>query len=132
MNAKHKDGVDFSLSMVIGPNAEAAGVPDKTAFIAWQEPGQPWRALDLRVANSQSFAENLAMVSSQVNTIIEFNSEIADAIKSKGAGLRRNKRFAAINLRKCSCRDYRISGLNLSVPPDHDTWFICTILCTIQ
>jgi hypothetical protein len=110
VEAFHKDGVDVDPVLLIAPVEGAAELNLKTAFITWREAGRPWRAVELRVANSQPFEANVATASAKVAAIFGANAEIADAIDNKGAGFSRDGRFAALNFARVP-PEYRIRGL---------------------
>lgn len=98
MEAQHIDGVDHKLKLLVAP-VEGTADPDrkKTTYIAWQEAGRPWRAVDMSRANSVDFAENTLSASARVGTILNLNSEIPAAIEKRGAGFSSDKRIAAVD-----------------------------------
>jgi hypothetical protein len=109
VQSHHTDGIDPDLILLVAPVEGAADPSHKTVFIAWREAG-PWRAVDLRVANTQPFQANVAAASAKVAKIMGDNAEFADSVDAKGAGFSKNDRFAALDFAKVP-QKYWIHGL---------------------
>lgn len=75
LEAQHIHGVDYDLTLLVGPVA-GTGLPDgeKTVFIAWQDPGQPWRGFDLSHV-TDPFTENVARSSVAGITVSDLDKE---------------------------------------------------------
>lgn len=96
MNKERRDGIDPKLVMLAAPQENNS--LNKNVYIAWREPGNAWKAIDLRKANQKSFDENVATSSKKVNDV--FTTEIESAIEARGAFFSSDETLAVLDFKK--------------------------------
>ncbi|MBE0625808.1 MAG: toll/interleukin-1 receptor domain-containing protein [Burkholderiales bacterium] len=108
-NAAHKAGIDPDLVLVIGP-APSGPANSKTAYIAWQLPASPWRALNMQAASENDFAANADTASTQVAQLLEAEAPTRKAAGEHGAAFSADRRMAVVDFANVPTR-YQIHGL---------------------
>lgn len=108
VGVEHQVGIDPDLVLVVSPAAPGGPVERKSAWLAWREAGQPWRAVDLRLAGTQSFDANVATASARLQALFAGQPELAQA--ARGVGFSADGQVAVLNFGQVP-RQYRISAL---------------------
>ncbi|MCB1801168.1 MAG: toll/interleukin-1 receptor domain-containing protein [Gammaproteobacteria bacterium] len=104
------EGVDPVLVLLASPLSDTADGSQKAIYAAWQEPGDAWRAVDLRYANSRSFEENVRTSSVQVGSIMQEHGKVIEGLGVVGSGISGDGRVFAVSPGKIS-PEYRIHKL---------------------
>ena len=97
LDARHVDGIDPDLILVVTPESDEGDRKQKSVFLAWREPGG-WQAINLRRASSQVFDQNVVDATRIVGPIMKHSSEITNALfHGTGAGFSANGEVAAVS-----------------------------------
>jgi len=110
MDADRKEGIEHQLVLIVAPVHGSPARDRKTAFIAWRDAGGPWHAIDLRMANAQTFEENLDSATRTVVALSDSDPEISKSVNGKGVFYSHDGKYAAINFAKVPT-EYQIGAL---------------------
>jgi TIR domain len=100
LEAQRLDAVEPLPVLVVAPVEGTTGGKLKTAYLAWREAAQSWRALDMSRANQLDFSANVERGSARIARVLSLSSriqELATGQAPRGAGFSTDESVAVVD-----------------------------------